>query len=273
MERLSRLTRSSMVLAGIAAAVLLLAPVLSSPAWADHFYTAYYDVASSVHTTGAGYGGTLATPVSGGAGDSLLRVINPTHSDTIQDGTICAMLYIFDDQEEMQACCGCPVTPDGLRTISVTNQLTTNWGINKGNLTAGVIDLVPSSLNWTAPFSQAPPPRGVNQTSVTDGKGCDPSGGGTRVSGGTASTRVTGEGELKAWLNHTEQMYPSAGTTFITSTSVTAFSGAYLDTKHLGDLASTCGALLTGASGAGICTCGVGDSHSTFRPRDRKSVV
>jgi len=270
MERFSRLTRS-MMLAGIAVAVLLLAPVVSSPAWADHFYTAYYDLASATHVTESGYGGTVAAPVSGGAGDSLVRIVNPTHDDTIQDGTICAMLYIFDDAEEMQACCGCPVTPDGLRTISVMNQLTTNWGINRGNLTAGVIDLVPSSLNWRSPFAEAPPPRGVNQTAAADCAngpcGCDPSGGGLRVSGGNNSTAVTGEGELKAWLNHTEQMYPASGATFITSTSVTAFAGAYLDSTHQFDLESSCGALLTGDSGEGICSCGVGDSHSLFRPK------
>ncbi|MFZ0890050.1 MAG: hypothetical protein WA005_16515 [Candidatus Binataceae bacterium] len=249
----------------VAAAVLLLVPVVSSPALADHFYTTYYDVASSVKKTGAGYGGLGA---SGGAGDSLVRIVNPTHSDTVQLGTICAMLYVFDDNEEMQACCGCPVTPDGLRTISVINQLTTNWGFNKGNLTAGVIDLVPSSLNWSAPFPTSAPPRGVGETSVTLGSGCDPSGGSTHASGGTHSTPVTGEGELKAWLNHTESMFASAASAPpIVSTSVEEFAGAYLDTTHLTDLENTCGFLLTSGSGAGVCSCGVGDSSSTFRPR------
>src|SRR5208337_2735473 len=118
------------------------------------FLTTYYDVASSVKTTAAGYGGSGS---SGGAGDSLVRVINPMHDDTTQNGTLCAMFYVFDDNEEIQACCGCPVTPDGLRTLSVINDLTGNFGINRGDLAAGVIDLVSSSPNWTAPFAGAPP--------------------------------------------------------------------------------------------------------------------
>jgi len=265
MERLSRLTRN-MKIGWAAAAVLLLVPIVSSQAWAQHLYTTYYDVASSVKKTGAGYGGGGA---SGGAGDSLVRVVNPSHDDTIQNGTICAMFYVFDDNEEMQACCGCPVTPDGLRTISVINQLTTNWGFNKGDLAAGVIDLVPSSLNWTAPFPGAPPPRGVVQTSVNDGKGCDPSGGAVHSSGGSQSTAVTGHGGLKAWLNHTESMFnvTAASAPPIVSTSVEEFAGAGLDSTHLTDLENTCGFLLTNGSGAGVCSCGVGDSHSTFRPK------
>jgi len=31
------------------------------------------------------------------------------------------MLYVFDDAEEMQACCGCPIIPDSMRTYSVFN--------------------------------------------------------------------------------------------------------------------------------------------------------
>jgi len=271
MERLSRLTRNTRI-AWAAAAVLLLVPVVSSAAWASggHFYTTYYDVASSVRTTGAGYGGA---GFSGGAGDSLVRVVNPTHSDTIQNGTICAMFYVFDDNEEMQACCGCPVTPDGLRTISVVNSLTTNWGFNHADLAAGVLDLVPSSLNWSAPFPGAPPPRGVNITSVSDCSspsiacGCDPSGGGDRPSGGSNSTYVTASGELRAWLNHTESLVSAVVSAApIVSTSVTEFKGAYLDSVHETDLENTCGFLLTGASGAGVCNCGTGDSHSTFKP-------
>lgn len=281
MERFSTLTRRMMA----AAAVLLLAAVVSSPAWADHFYTSYFDVASNLKTTAGGYGGFGA---SGGVGDALLRVVNPTHIDTIQNGTICAMIYVFNDDEEIQECCGCPVTPDGLRTISVTNSLlgnlTGNPGFSNYNLAAGVIDIVPSQLNWRPPTNNPglAPPRGVNETSVGDCSsgacGCDPSGGGTRPSGGSNSTAVTGEGELKAWLNHTEGMYTSNSTStsptcgpagnLTCSTSVAEFAGAYLDSTHLTDLEDSCGViLLTGGSGAGVCTCGAGDTHSAFKPK------
>ena len=85
------------------------------------------------------------------------------------------MIYVFDDTEEMQTCCGCPVTPDGMRTFSVINDLTRNFGVNKGNLNAGVIDVISAELNFT-PAPGVQPPNGINLTGGTVG-GCDPTGG------------------------------------------------------------------------------------------------
>ena len=57
-----------------------------------------------------------------------IRVINPglTGSPRSADeGTLCANIYVFDDTQEMIECCSCPVTANGLLTISV-NDLTEN---------------------------------------------------------------------------------------------------------------------------------------------------
>src|SRR5262249_22879254 len=40
-------------------------------------------------------------------------------------GTLCANIYVFDDTQEMVECCSCPVTANGLLTISI-NDLTEN---------------------------------------------------------------------------------------------------------------------------------------------------
>src|SRR5271165_3177559 len=57
-----------------------------------------------------------------GAPDATLRVTNPGTSN----GNLCAMVYVFDNDQQMDECCGCITTPDGLRTFSVTKDLTSN---------------------------------------------------------------------------------------------------------------------------------------------------
>jgi len=57
-----------------------------------------------------------------------VRVVNPgvTGSPISADeGTLCANIYVFDDTQEMIECCSCPVTANGLLTLSV-QELTEN---------------------------------------------------------------------------------------------------------------------------------------------------
>jgi len=61
-----------------------------------------------------------------GNGDNLLRLLNPTQVV----GTLCAEIYVFDSEEEMGECCGCPVSPNGLDQISVGRDLLANWFIS-----------------------------------------------------------------------------------------------------------------------------------------------
>src|SRR5271157_4761544 len=124
------------------------------------FQTTYFDVATSGLPSGVGYGGP---GFSGGAGDNTVRIINPTSAN----GDLCAMIYVFDDREEMQTCCGCPVSPDGDLTLSTVNNLTLNFGVNKGNLNAGVIKIVSSRLNFTPGVPPPGPlPPGTNGAST-----------------------------------------------------------------------------------------------------------
>ena len=57
-----------------------------------------------------------------GAPDATVRVTNPGTSN----GNLCAMVYVFDNDQQMTECCGCITTPDGLRTFSVNKDLTSN---------------------------------------------------------------------------------------------------------------------------------------------------
>ena len=57
-----------------------------------------------------------------GAPDATVRVIN----DGDTGGTLCAAFYVFDDSQEMQECCSCPVTADGLISEGVNRYLLGN---------------------------------------------------------------------------------------------------------------------------------------------------
>ena len=271
MKRLNKITRGAIAVAGAMGMVLTMT---QARAFADGpatgLLTSYFDDATSVSPSASGYGGAGS---SGGAGDGLVRTVNPTHFDSSQNGTLCAMYYVFDDIEEMQACCGCPVTPDGLRTQSVINNLTLNFGVNHANLNAGVIDIVsePPNFRQTNPFAATP--AGIHLAG-NGGFGCDPS----SIFGSTGIGDSSGVGTdldvdapapgLRAWMSHTEANSPvPASTTFVKGVTVEEFSDAIVDPTHVEQLASFCDFLLRNGSGTGTCSCGSGDSNSTHKPR------
>jgi len=75
-----------------------------------------------------------------GAPDGTVQIDNPGTSG----GFVCALIYVFYPDEEMTECCGCALSPDDLRTLSINNDLTKNplVGIPA---TSGVIKIVSSA--------------------------------------------------------------------------------------------------------------------------------
>jgi hypothetical protein len=62
------------------------------------------------------------------AGDSYVNLTNGATDGAFlgsngSNGDICANVYVFDPGQEMLACCSCLVTPDGLNSFSVKNDL------------------------------------------------------------------------------------------------------------------------------------------------------
>ena len=82
----------------------------------------------------------FANANTAGAPDGTLRITNPGTNG----GNIYAAIYVFDPQQELTECCTCILTPDGLRTLSVNADLTSN-PLTGVTLTTGLIKIVSST--------------------------------------------------------------------------------------------------------------------------------
>jgi hypothetical protein len=130
------------------------------------------------------------------------------------------MVYVFDADQQMTECCGCVETHNGLRTISVRNNLTSNplTGVRSTN---GVIKIVSAAVNNSP---------------------CDP------------TSNVTPKANLRAWATHIQN---AVGTAFpITETES---SDSTLGATELANLQAQCAFVNILGSGHGICSCGTGD--------------
>jgi len=202
----------------------------------DFAQTSYYDVGTSLYASASGWGGP---GFSGGAGDELLRIINPNaHGDEEVPGWLCAMTYVFDDLEEMQACCGCPVSADQVLTMSVINDLTGNAAVRGANRIAGTINILSADFNYQSSPNQPTPPGVFGYCNPGAPFELDPS--------------------LHASISHTETMAPIfPSTQFTSSTMVENFQTYTVGDAEVDDLVNGCNAIQTNFSGAGACNCPV----------------
>jgi hypothetical protein len=152
----------------------------------------------------------------GAAPDATVRIDNPG----LTYGNLCAMVYVFDNDQQLTECCGCVETHNGLRTLSVRRNLTSNplTGVVSTN---GMIKIVSAAVNNSP---------------------CDP------------SANVSPKANLRAWVTHIQNpvgvAYP------ITETE---FSDSTLGATELANLQAQCAFIGILGSGHGICKCGTGD--------------
>ena len=112
-----------------------------------------------------------------GAPDGVLRIVN----DGNTGGWLYSNIYVFDNTEEMLECCSCGVSPNGLLTLSVNNNLTSNP--LTGRIPArGVIKTVSSTTSdpthvtiragqreWLTHIQRGVSPAfGITETTMTD---------------------------------------------------------------------------------------------------------
>jgi len=153
-----------------------------------------------------------------GAPDATVRMTDPGTAP----GNICAYIGVFDPDQEMSECCACLLTPDGLVTLSVNIDLTSNPYIGTA-LTTGVIKIVS-----TAPVSNACP-----------------------LPGTTINSLPTLEPAVRAWTTHIQN-----GNFAVTET---ASQDATLSSTESTLFTDACTSIVQDGSGHGICTCGVGE--------------
>jgi hypothetical protein len=65
---------------------------------------------------------------NGTGGDAFVNITEPLEgnesgSPALTQRTTCAMIYVFDDTQNLQSCCGCPVTADGLLTLRISTNI------------------------------------------------------------------------------------------------------------------------------------------------------
>jgi hypothetical protein len=130
------------------------------------------------------------------------------------------MIYVFDSSQEMNECCGCTISKDGIRTLSVDTDLTSNT-LTGVTLATGVIRMVAADA-------------ASNPT----------------CNAGT----VTPSGLIRPWMTHIQLPLPD--TYEITEQESPMPT---LNKSELSDLESDCAFIQKLGSGHGVCTCGVGD--------------
>jgi hypothetical protein len=150
------------------------------------------------------------------APDATVRIDNPG----LTYGNLCAMIYVFDADQQLSECCGCVETHNGLRTLSVRRDLTSNplTGVVSRN---GVIKVVSSAVNNSP---------------------CDP------------TSSVTPTPNLRVWVTHIQN--PVGAAYPITETES---SDSTLGATELANLQAQCAFIGILGSGQGVCSCGTGD--------------
>jgi hypothetical protein len=148
------------------------------------------------------------------------------------NGSFCVNAYAFDAAEEILSCCSCPVTPNGLVSLSVTNDLLSNTLTGRGIPSSVVIKLVAST--------------GATATSCTNSA--------SLVVGGPAGNLVPG---MVAWGTSLH-----ANTSAPTSTyalTETPFTVASPNVNEIARVAQLCNFNQLQGTGFGICkSCEIG---------------
>jgi hypothetical protein len=85
-----------------------------------------------------------------GAPDAVVRMINDGDSSA-NSGNLWASYYVFDDSQELQECCSCFVSPDGVNSEDVNSDLLCNTLTGKASH-KGVIKVVSSSTAGGTPY-------------------------------------------------------------------------------------------------------------------------
>jgi len=189
------------------------------------------DYFSNANTTGGQGFVNITSPFEGNQ-----TATNPV----VQEGEMCAMIYVLNTDQAVEACCGCPITADGLLTLSISGNLAPNPVASGKILHDGSIRILSTAIN--SAITGLTLPRGVNCDAVT-GACCDPT-------ADRGAKPLVPQLELAAWANHVQN-------TQITE-AVFQTTPAAEAAGDLTSLPSACAFAVETGSGQGVCTCGTG---------------
>jgi hypothetical protein len=197
----------------------------------------------------------------GGNGDNIIRLVNPNGAANgnlagAKPQTVCAMIYVFNDDQEMGECCGCPISSAGLATFSVSQYLTGNWallgGPHNGEHDNGAIAIVAAAQNPSLIGAGAD--SNGQACSVGQSKACnfecDPT--------NTPGYSVTTANNLLGTITHNQEVQGDLAPGITTGlTEVSLSDDGHGDPTNLTYLQQQCGAIVGASSGGGICDCPV----------------
>jgi hypothetical protein len=125
----------------IVAALLGLAAILpaQTPTYPDTFKVGYYTTGACIRLAP-----NNALPRDVDTTVYITNVGTQTGSTADPSGNLCALIYVFEPDQQLAECCGCQITPDGLLTLSVDYNLTSN-PLTGATLVNGAIKIVSST--------------------------------------------------------------------------------------------------------------------------------
>ena len=193
-----------------------------------------------------------------GHGDNILTLINPNggaNPPQLESFT-CAMIYVFDDDEEMGECCGCPISSAGMDRFSVERDLISDWSLrgNEGvDNKSGSIAVIATMRNRAPqnPFDSDRNGCSVAIPGTIHGAcngGCDP--------GSTPGFALCTDNLLGSII-HDQGVATGINTLpqHFGLTEVALFDDAGGDSQNLTYLQLQCAALADGSSGSAVCHC------------------
>ena len=146
-------------------------------------------------------------------GDSTVRLTNPG----LSGADLCAMIYVFNSDQQLAECCGCILSRNALRTLSLRKDLVSN-SLTGTTLKSGSVVVVTSKLN-------------INQS-------CD-------------ASVLAPSGTGLAWATHLQAN--KDGESVATETP---FSSVALGESELNGLQSQCSYIRQLGGTQGSCSCG-----------------
>jgi hypothetical protein len=167
-------------------------------------------------------------------GDSIVNITNSGASSTTpatsQNGNICANVYVFLPNENIMSCCSCFVSPNGLLSLSVNNDLTKN----------GLLPVKPNSVVIKLLATLA----GNDASSCTTSTAANAAGPNNPAVPGMVAYGTT----LHAILDGKKPLQYTV--------TETKFTPATLSSAEATSLRNLCGFIVLNGSGFGICGCG-----------------